>query len=175
MPESDRDSFISDLHRTAGVDLLRYLTHMLGSRDAAADVAQDAYTRILTQADPVAITHPKAFLFKVAGRLALNHIRLSKRRHFDNVIAFDERDHGIPTRMNPEDEQHRHQELMIAMGAVASMPERTREVFTLHRFKDFSYGEIAEQLDISRKTVEYHMSKGLKHLLFHCDDIVDPD
>jgi len=45
---------------------------------------------------------------------------------------------------------------------IAKLPERTREVFMLSRFEKMSYKEISEQLDITDKTVEYHISKALK-------------
>ena len=40
-------------------------------------------------------------------------------------------------------------------------PEKCREVFELSRFDGRKYSEIAEQLSISVKTVEAHMSKAL--------------
>jgi RNA polymerase sigma-70 factor (ECF subfamily) len=41
------------------------------------------------------------------------------------------------------------------------LPEKCREVFELSRFDGRKYSEIAEQLSISVKTVEAHMSKAL--------------
>src|SRR3546814_3929166 len=41
-----------------------------------------------------------------------------------------------------------------AEAAIASLPERTREVFFLHRFEDLSYERIARRLDIDVKEVE---------------------
>ncbi|TKG95003.1 RNA polymerase sigma-70 factor [Puteibacter caeruleilacunae] len=43
-----------------------------------------------------------------------------------------------------------------------SLPEQSRKVFCLSRFEQKKNREIAEELDISIKTVEAHMSKGLK-------------
>lgn len=45
---------------------------------------------------------------------------------------------------------------------ISKLPERTREVFMLSRFERMSYKEISEQLNITDKTVEYHISKALK-------------
>lgn len=45
---------------------------------------------------------------------------------------------------------------------IDKLPERTREVFMLSRFEKMSYKEISQQLDITDKTVEYHISKALK-------------
>ena len=48
--------------------------------------------------------------------------------------------------------------------AVAAMPLRCREVFTLARAQSLSYAEIAGVLDLSPKTVEIHMSRALSLL-----------
>ncbi len=44
------------------------------------------------------------------------------------------------------------------------LPDRCQEIFKLNRFQGLKYQEIADQLEISIKTVEANMSKALKHL-----------
>ena len=48
--------------------------------------------------------------------------------------------------------------------AVDQLPERCRLVFVLSRFEQMSHKEIANQLDISPKTVENQITKALKIL-----------
>ncbi|CAN0239938.1 unnamed protein product, partial [Chrysoparadoxa australica] len=58
-----------------------------------------------------------------------------------------------------------HLELIKRVWEVVSqMPERRRLVFELHRKHGFSYKEIARILEITRKTVENHMSQALQYL-----------
>lgn len=47
---------------------------------------------------------------------------------------------------------------------INNLPERQQQVFLLHREKGLTYPEIADQLGISKNTVENHMSKALKYL-----------
>jgi RNA polymerase sigma-70 factor (ECF subfamily) len=47
-------------------------------------------------------------------------------------------------------------------SAIQKLPEKCREVFEMNRFEGKKYAEIAEQLNISVKTVEAQMSKALK-------------
>lgn len=48
--------------------------------------------------------------------------------------------------------------------AIDSLPERCRLVYVLKQFEEMSYKEIAEELDISPKTVENQMSRAYKFL-----------
>ena len=48
--------------------------------------------------------------------------------------------------------------------AIKDLPEKSRIVFMLHRFEEFTYADIAESLGISIKTVEKRMSIALKIL-----------
>ena len=48
--------------------------------------------------------------------------------------------------------------------AIAALPESYREAFVMHRFKGMSYKEIAEQLQVSSKTVDYRIQQALKQL-----------
>ena len=48
--------------------------------------------------------------------------------------------------------------------AIASLPDRCREIFKLSRFKGLKYREIAGELNISIKTVETQMSRAIQAL-----------
>jgi RNA polymerase sigma-70 factor (ECF subfamily) len=45
---------------------------------------------------------------------------------------------------------------------MSKLPEQCRLVFKLSRFEDLKYAEIADQLNISVKTVENQMGKALR-------------
>ena len=46
--------------------------------------------------------------------------------------------------------------------AIRSLPDKTKEIFLLSRMENLTNREIAEQLDISIKTVEFHIGRALK-------------
>jgi len=48
--------------------------------------------------------------------------------------------------------------------AIESLPEECKKVFILSRFEEKSYEQIAEELDITKNTVKYHIKKALAHL-----------
>lgn len=56
--------------------------------------------------------------------------------------------------------------------SLTTLPEKCRDVFYLSRFEQLSNREIAQRLDLSTRTVEWHISNALKHLRHSIDDVV---
>ena len=53
---------------------------------------------------------------------------------------------------------------------IAKLPDRQKQVYLLHKEEGLTYPEIAEQLGISKNTVENHMVKALKYLRQNMDN-----
>lgn len=58
----------------------------------------------------------------------------------------------------------------IVDRTLASLPDRTRQIFMLSRVQNQSYQEIAQQFEISSKGVEFHIAKALKALKVNLKD-----
>lgn len=54
--------------------------------------------------------------------------------------------------------------------AIAMLPDSYRTAFVMHRFKNMSYKEIAEALEVSPKTVDYRIQQALKQLRMELKD-----
>ena len=52
----------------------------------------------------------------------------------------------------------------IIQETIDMFPDQTRKIFIMSRFENLSNKEIAESLDLSIKSVEFHITKGLKVL-----------
>lgn len=52
------------------------------------------------------------------------------------------------------------------------LPQKTHQVFILSRNKGYSYKEIAEDMSMSVKTVEFHISKALQQLRLSLKDYI---
>lgn len=58
----------------------------------------------------------------------------------------------------------------IVNKTLASLPEQTRKIFIMSRYHNKSYKEIAEELEMTTKGVEYHIARALKKLQVNLKD-----
>ncbi|HEV2482401.1 MAG TPA: sigma-70 family RNA polymerase sigma factor [Puia sp.] len=73
---------------------------------------------------------------------------------------------------NQGEDNIRYQELQSSLEAgLQGLPERCREIFLLSRREQLSIAEIAERLDISRRTVENQLTRALQHLRHSLGDL----
>lgn len=70
---------------------------------------------------------------------------------------------------DPE-EAFSNEAMEIVRKTLEAMPVKTRKVFIMSRFEDKTYNEIASELNLTRKGVEFHISKTLKALRFKLKD-----
>ena len=130
------------------------------------DIAQDVFLEIWRKRETIDIkSSVKAYLKRAGVNKALNYIRANKIRFEDDesyeMQNLSIRDHGEEVEV--KDLQ------AIIDNAIDSLPERCRIVFSLSRFEELSYKEIAAKLEISVKTVENQISKALKILRLAVD------
>ena len=101
-----------------------------------------------------------SYLLKCVYRRALNQIRRNEIKGMADTHFFNEMQE-----MMQDADFYQFQELSRRIKeAVGALPESYREVFIMHRFQEKTYREIAEQLNIPTKTVDYRMQQALKQL-----------
>lgn len=138
-----------------------------GDKDAALDLAQDAFAKIWENCSKIDFNKVKTYLFTTVNNLFLNNIK-----HQKVVLKYAKAAPNLDiNNQSPEyllEEEEFKQKLQ---NAVASLSEVQREVFLLNRIDGKKYREIAELLDISQKTVEKRMSGALKILKAQIENI----
>jgi RNA polymerase sigma-70 factor (ECF subfamily) len=125
------------------------------------DLAQEVFYEIWKKKDAFQITTSlKAYLRRAAINKTLNYLR-------DKKIKWDDEDQLSATESSqPSISQELEGEELQRLidRTIDGLPERCRLVFSLSRFEEMSYLEIADHLGISVKTVENQMSKALRIL-----------
>lgn len=129
----------------------------------AEELVQELFVQIWEKRENLHLSGSlKSYLFTSVRNSALNHLKHLKVRkgYQDYMVA----------RETPQGEKNPIEAAELASRidqAVKSLPERCREVFVLSRQEGLTYGEIADRMEISKKTVEVQMGKALRNLRSH--------
>jgi len=133
---------------------------MGGSEDEVKDALQDTYERLLRYRESEWDELPRALVMRIAA-----HVVIDRARHLASCASHQHLSvNGLdPESADPTPERRAlaQEDIALVREAIRSMPRRCQEVFVLSRIKGMSYQQIADELSISIKAVEKHISRAL--------------
>ncbi|WP_344800749.1 RNA polymerase sigma factor [Litoribacillus peritrichatus] len=159
MSKQTMERLTSIFHEYAS-EINQFLSLKVGP-DAAQDLSQEVYLRFSQLERPDNIQDVKAYLFRVAQNLVIDYWRKQQR-----LAEVDLPDTTLKQQKSPSPTPDQilasQQQYALFQQAIKKMPSQCRVVFLLHKINGLTYSQVAENLGISHKTVEKHISKALK-------------
>lgn len=142
--------------------LRSYLRGQFPSVRDVDDVVQESYLRLWKAAAAQPIRSARAFLFTVARRLALDHVRRRRTSPIEPVAHLGAL--GVPAEQaDVVDDVSGRERLVLLAEAIATLPDRCRDVFVLYKIRGLSRKAAAAALGLSEKTVEAHTARAMRH------------
>ena len=122
---------------------------------AAEDIASEALIKLWEKlkAEPVEEKYILPLLLTILKNKALDYLKHEEVKRSAFEVMADWQQQELSIRMEK-----------IISATLSTLSEQTRRAFILSRFENKSNKEIAEEMEISIKGVEYHISKALKVL-----------
>ena len=146
--------------------LYYFVLEFVPLKDVAENIVQDTLVTLWNKRNELKDdSNLTSYLFTVAKNNALKKLREKKysQKLFSNAIDVGELDLNVETLSTVDTSVCAFMDIeQIIQETLASLPPQCRKVFELSRFQEMKNREIAEELDISIKTVEKHISKGIK-------------
>ena len=140
--------------------LKKFLTRFFSNQQDIEDVVQEAYLRAYAAEQKKTIEHPKAFLFRVAKNVALSELSKKSRQITDYI-----EDLGalavIDSEASADSEAEAQESLGLYCEAVATLPDKCREVFLLRKVHGLRHKEIADRMSLSISSVEKYLRQGV--------------
>jgi RNA polymerase sigma-70 factor, ECF subfamily len=143
-------------------NLHAYAFTILKDQDEAEEIVQQVFYKLWERSENLTITGSvTAYLYRAVHNESLNFLKHEKVKSNHRLhVAYsmkNETDQASKKILGGELEKKLH-------AALNELPEQCRTIFQMSRFNEMKYREIADQLDISVKTVENQMGKALKIL-----------
>ena len=157
------------LYNEQYISLCHYARRFVLDLDTAREIVQDVFVRIWEKKRslPVEISL-KTYLYTSVRNKCLDYLkhlkveydfekmRIRELRESGNN-SFDTIDHPLDGLITKELEK-------AIEDSIENLPEKCREIFKMSRYSGLKYREIAEERNISVKTVETQMSRAIRSL-----------
>jgi RNA polymerase sigma-70 factor (ECF subfamily) len=138
------------------------------SAEDAEDLMIEAFAKAFDHLDQYSPAYAfSTWLYKITSNTCIDFLR---RKKIDKV-SLDQKENTflasllLSTGSDPEKEMIRSQRIDKLQHAVSSMDEIFSRVITLRYFKEYSYEEISEELDIPIGTIKVQLHRAKKLLL----------
>ena len=159
--QSEKTKTVEDLFRQHNESLFLFLRSRLRSDQDAREVAQEAYVRLLQLERPEELNFLRAYLFKIAANLAVDHVRRAARyRQVTEQLPIFE----FPTQPSQEARLGAQDDLKLVKKAIAELPPKCRQAFLLSNVENWSSSQIAKHMNLSDRMVRNYVSRALEHI-----------
>lgn len=134
------------------------------STEVTKEIVQELFTSLWDKRASVSINHLPSYLFNAVKYKVLNYIdsRLVYQKYWDYYKRY------VPQHDDATEATVQFNELMLAVEeGMEHLPEKSKDVFRLNHLEGHSVSEIAGLMNLSEKTVHYHLRQSLKKLRLH--------
>ena len=139
--------------------LNRTALHMLKDEQESEDIVQETFVRLWENWDTLHLNNIKGWLFTTSYHIVLKNLK--KQKQINNIQA----ENIQPVFSSDADEKIQLSQLQNQIdNCVNKLPEKCKVVYQMSRGQYLSIKNIAAELNISPKTVEYHVSTALKRI-----------
>lgn len=166
---TDDEGSFTEIYQRYCYQLFTLAYRKLKSREVAEELVQDLFENLWNRRASHEIAQLKQYLFSALRYRIINHVKAQQVRAGYELYC---RLTGTKADTVTEDALA-HGELSAALvDGMRKLPVKTREIFQLSRLEQYSVAEISGRVNLSEKTVEYHLTKSLKLLRSYLQDFL---
>lgn len=136
--------------------LFYYISRFIKSEQVAEELVLDVFMKIWTGRELVSqIHHFDAFLFRVAHNKSIDFLRAAARDPRLQELLYEVTDLADSACADALVMEHEYEAKLRA--AISLLPPQCKKVYTLSREEELTHDQIAQQLQISKATVNNHI------------------
>lgn len=166
---ADDKGAYAEIFRPYSARLFELAYGKLRSRETAEELVQELFESLWRRRADRTAQQLAPYLFSALKYRILNHIRASKVR--EGYAAYCRL--GQTEAVATTEEAVAFEDLKAALlHGMQKLPAKSREIFRLSRLEQFTVPEIAAQVNLSAKAVEFHLTRSLKLLRVHLKEFL---
>ncbi|MEX0297605.1 MAG: RNA polymerase sigma factor [Kordiimonas sp.] len=161
---------LEGLFRVQHGPLLRFVLARVKDQNEAEEIVQEAFVRFQKKYDPTTVDSPAALLARIAANLVIDRVRERDARAAREdawgklYTEGADGDASASKSVDPARALSARQQVELAMSVLEGLPQKTRQVFLLHRVEGLSHSEISSRIGMPKSTIEKHMIRAIKAL-----------
>ncbi len=142
--------------------IFRYTLFQTSNRQTAIDISQDTFIKTWQYLQKgQEIENIRAFLYRVAKNLIIDHRRKKKSYSLDEMTEY-----GVDFRTDEDlvEDQQKEFEKQKVLKTIDNVDEKYREILILRYIEEMSIKEIGEVMDKSQNHVSVMIHRGIEKL-----------
>ncbi len=154
---------ITELYERHGRELFVYIYRTIGSHDTAEDILHDCFVNLIvySQRHDIDERRIRAFLYRTAHNLCVNHLKKSKRIKLSSLKEGNDSFFDDRSITNNVEYEELNKKIYILLN---DMDELSRSMFIMKKELDMSIAEIASNTGKSERTVRRRLKRVISYL-----------
>ena len=168
------NKLFNDYYRQFVRFAMGYIKDEAKSQDFVSDAFAIYWEKKETLAED---TNAPGYILTIVRNNCLNYLQHKKIKQRATQELTDHAQWAIDTQINTleacdPDKIFSEEIEQIIENTINKLPERTAQIFRMSRFEHASHRDIANQLGLTTKSVEYHITKTLSELRLNLKDFL---
>ena len=143
-------------------NLYRFILQSLRNDEQAKDIVQESFLRLWENREAVIEGKEKSYLFTIAYRLIVDHVRLEKRYTGDETL--------LKNRHSPAEREYNNAREMLE-HYLNELPPMQKSLILLRDYEGYSYREMAEMTHLTEAQVKVYIFRARVALKKNIGDI----
>ena len=158
---NNQGQMIANFYTVHHAELVNYATSRLGNREESEDLVQDVFIKMMSFEGIINEATIKSFAFTIAANKVKDHLRRRIFRHKmeENAKYEMELQHSHVERV-----VEYHDTLRMVNDSMARLSPACAKVYRMSLFEDMTAGDIALEMNVSKRTVESQLFTSRKQV-----------
>ena len=136
---------------------------------ATEELAQEIFMKLWDKRAELAIENFSAYLYTCVKHRCLNYIesKMARKKHWERYKVF------LSVQDDSTNKTIAFNDLREALDkGLNTIPKKSKAIFRLNRFEGRSVKEIAGQMNLSEKAIQYHLTRSVRELRLYLKEFL---